>query len=164
MTNQQGSQKSDYLFFYRPPHPFSNFHPSEFVVDGILFRTAESYIMWRKATEFGDHASAEAILQAKTPAECKKLGRRVKHFDDRKWTEVREQVAFDAVWHKFRDNPKLRDFLLNTGDLILVEASPSDRIWGIGYSEEEAWDNRHQWGENIIGQALMQVRGQLRNE
>ncbi|MFC6592017.1 NADAR family protein [Deinococcus lacus] len=92
------------------------------------------------------------------------MGRRVRGFDDAKWAEVREQVAFDAVWHKFRGNGKLRDFLLETGDLILVEASPTDRIWGIGYSESDAWDHRHQWGENLLGKALMQVREQLRKE
>lgn len=157
-------QSTDFLFFYRTAHPFSNFHPSTFVVDGRAFETAEQYIMWRKATEFGDHASAEAILQAKTPAECKKLGRRVKGFDDPHWAQLREQVAFDAVWHKFRNNRKLRDVLLETGDLILVEASPSDRIWGIGYSEQHAWEHRHQWGLNILGQALMRVRERLRQE
>lgn len=155
---------SDYLFFYRMAHPFSNFHPSCFVVEGQLFQTAEQYIMWRKAYEFGDTQSAEAILKAHTPAECKKLGRRVKNFDEAQWAGVREQVAFDAVLHKFRDNRKLREFLLDTNDLILVEASPSDRIWGIGYSEQDAWDYRYQWGENLLGKALMRVREQLKNE
>lgn len=158
------THKTDYLFFYRTAHPFSNFHPSKFVVDGHLFHWAEAYIMWRKATEFHDPESAEAILQAESPAACKRLGRRVKGFNDEQWQEVREQVAFDAVWHKFRDNEKLRTFLLDTEELILIEAAPNDRIWGIGYSEQDAWPNRHQWGNNLLGKALMQVRERLRNE
>lgn len=157
------TQTTDHLFFYRACHPFSNFHPSPFVVGGQLFQTAEQYIMWRKAGEFNDLESAEAILQAKTPAECKELGRRVKGFDETHWAQVREQVAFEAMWHKFRGNQKLRDFLLNTGDLILVEASPSDRIWGIGFSEQDAREHRDQWGLNILGWALMQTREQLRS-
>lgn len=130
--------RQDYLFFYRTAHPFSNFHPAKFVVQGQLFDTAEQYIMWRKALEFGDEESARAILAARTPAECKKLGRRVQGFDDAQWAKVRAGVAFDAVWHKFHGNGKLREFLLGTGNKILVEASPSDRIWGIGYAEQDA--------------------------
>ena len=159
MTNE-----TEYLFFYRTAHPFSNFHPSKFVVDGQLFQTAEQYIMWRKALEFGDQDSAKRILEARTPAECKKLGRRVKDFDEEQWAMVRDQVAFDTVWHKFVHNQKLRDFLLDTGTKALVEASPSDRIWGIGYAEQDALDYRWQWGENLLGKALMQVRERLRHD
>lgn len=152
----------EYLFFYKTAHPFSNFHPSKFVVQGQLFHWAEQYIMYRKALEFGDHASAKRILEAKTPAECKTLGRRVKGFDEERWAEVREQVAFDAVWHKFASHRKLREFLLNTAEQVLVEASPSDRIWGIGYAEQDALDYRFQWGENLLGKTLMLVREKLR--
>lgn len=156
------TDKTEYLFFYRTAHPFSNFHPSKFVVDGRLFHWAEQYIMYRKATEFGDQDTAQLILEAYTPAECKKLGRQVKRFDKTHWAKVREQVAFDAVWHKFNNNAKLRDFLLETADKVIVEASPSDRIWGIGYAEQDALGYRFQWGQNLLGQALMQVREKLR--
>lgn len=157
-------QQENILFFYRTAHPFSNFHPSKFVVDGKVFQWAEQYIMCRKALEFDDLDSVQRILEARSPDECKRLGRRLKGFDEQRWAEVREQVAFDAVLHKFRGNRKLREFLLNTGGALLVEASPSDRIWGIGFSELDALDYRHQWGLNILGQALMQVREQLRQE
>lgn len=158
------TQKTEYLFFYRTAHPFSNFHPSPFSVSGRQFHTAEQYIMHRKAEEFGDHASAEAILQARTPAKCKALGRRVQGFSESHWAQVRGQLAFDAAWHKFRSSRRLREFLLDTGELILFEAAPNNRIWGIGYSEQDAWEHRHQWGENLLGQALMQVRERLRDE
>ena len=65
---------------------------------------------------------------------------------------------------KFSQNQNFKDFLLSTGDKILVEASPYDRIWGIGMLET---DNRAEnpllWnGENLLGFALMEVRDQLR--
>ena len=89
--------ENQYLFFYRTAHPFSNFHPSPFSVDGQLFHSAEQYIMYRKALEFDDQDTGRRILDARTPGECKTLGRQVRGFDEQRWTEVREQIAFDAV-------------------------------------------------------------------
>ncbi|ULH14695.1 NADAR family protein [Deinococcus sp. KNUC1210] len=154
---------ADTLFFYRASHPFSNFYPSKFVVDGLLFHWAEQSIMYRKALHFGDTASARKIMQAYSPAECKKLGRQVQGFDEAGWALVREQVAFDTVLHKFQHNRKLRAVLLQTGSALLVEAAPSDRIWGIGFSEQDALAYRFQWGENLLGKALMRVRDELRD-
>jgi len=152
------------LYFYRTAHPFSNFHPSVFTVDGQTFQTAEQYIMYRKAMTFGDEASAEQILAARDPGECKKFGRHVRPYDDAVWSAVRDDVAFDACFHKFAQNPPLRDVLLSTGDALLVEASPTDAIWGIGFSEQDAPAHRHQWGQNLLGLALMRVRNALREE
>ena len=154
--------QDDIVFFYRTAHPFSNFHPSVFVVEGVTYRWAEQYIMHRKALQFGDHDTAEAILHAKNPGECKQLGRRVRPFDDAVWASVREDVAFDACLHKFEQNEKLGAFLLATGNALLVEASPTDRIWGIGFSEDDALLHRSQWGENLLGLALMRVRSALK--
>ena len=151
-------------FFYRTAHPFSNFHPSVFVADGHTFHTAEQYIMHRKATFFGDEGTARRILQARHPGECKRFGRRVKPYDDHAWASVREQVAFDACLLKFTQHARLRAFLLGTGDALLVEASPTDAIWGIGFGEHDALAHRHAWGLNLLGAALMRVRAALRAE
>ncbi|GGK24406.1 hypothetical protein GCM10008955_17490 [Deinococcus malanensis] len=153
---------ADPIYFYRTAHPFSNFHPSVFSVDGQTFHTAEQYIMYRKALTFGDQASAERILAARDPGECKKLGRRVQPYDDAVWSGMREGVAFDACLHKFSQIPHLRGVLLATGDALLVEASPTDAIWGIGFSEQDAPTHPHQWGQNLLGLALMRVRDALR--
>ena len=153
---------AEILFFYRASHPFSNFYPSKFVVDGLPFHWAEQYIMYRKALHFDDSDSAEKVMQAFSPADCKKLGRQVRGFDEASWARVREQVAFDTVLHKFQNNRKLRDVLLQTGSALLVEAAPADRIWGIGYSEQDAMAYRFQWGENLLGLSLMRVRDVLR--
>ena len=155
-------QQSDYLFFYRAAHPFSNFHPAKFVVDGQVYHCAEQYLMYRKALHFGDAHAAQQILQARTPSECKRWGRRVKGFDEAGWAQVRADTAYDTLWHKFSRNSKMQAALLNSGDKILVEAAPSDRIWGIGFGEQDAWEHRHQWGENLLGETLMRVRAALR--
>lgn len=153
---------SEPVYFYRTAHPFSNFHPSVFTVDGRTFHTAEQYIMYRKALTFGDQASAERILAAGSPGECKRLGRHVRPYDDAVWAGVREEVAFDACWHKFSQHARLAEGLLATGEALLVEASPSDAIWGVGFSEQDAPAHRHQWGQNLLGHALMRVREALR--
>jgi ribA/ribD-fused uncharacterized protein len=54
--------------------------------------------------------------------------------------------------------------LLATGEREIVEASPQDRIWGVGFKESEAERNRYRWGENLLGRVLMDVRGRLREE
>jgi len=152
------------IFFYNASHPFSNFHPSKFEVDGHLFHWAEQYIMYRKAIQFGDDEALRRVLEARSPAECKRVGRQVRGFTEEIWATVREQVAFDAVLSKFQRNRKLTGVLLSTGNALLVEASPSDRVWGIGFSELEALDYRHQWGQNLLGQALMDVRARLETQ
>lgn len=156
------SDDTDIVFFYRTAHPFSNFHPSVFVAGGLTFRWAEQYIMHRKALAFGDLDTAERVLAARDPAECKKLGRAVRPYDDAVWARVRETVAFEACLHKFAQNPKLREALLATGDALIVEAAPSDAIWGIGFSEQDALAHRHAWGQNLLGLALMRAREALR--
>lgn len=155
---------ADILFFYRASHPFSNFFPSKFVVDGVLFHWAEQYIMYRKALHFGDSESAQKILKAFSPAECKKLGRQVRGFEESSWARVRQQVAFDTILFKFQNNRKLREVLLQTGSALLVEAAPADRIWGIGFSEQDALAYRFQWGENLLGVSLMRVHDMLRTQ
>lgn len=152
----------DTVYFSRTAHPFSNFHPSVFTADGVTYRWAEGYLMARKARLFGDEERLAAILAARTPAECKALGRRVTPYDDEVWTRERYSVALDMLRLKFGQNAGLRAALLDTGDAPLVEASPTDRIWGIGFSEEEAEANRHAWGSNLLGRALMEVRAELK--
>lgn len=69
--------------------------------------------------------------------------------------------------HKFtvsEDAATLKRWLLATEERELVEASPMDRIWGVGFAEKNAGANRHRWGQNLLGKALMVVRTRLREE
>jgi ribA/ribD-fused uncharacterized protein len=150
------------LYFYATAHPFSNFHPSTFTEHGLTYRWAEQYLMARKATLFGDETRLAQILAAQTPAECKSLGRQVSPYDNAVWERERYGVALDMLRLKFTQSEKLREFLLATGDAELVEAAANDRLWGVGFAEQHAEANRAQWGENLLGKALMDVRAELR--
>ena len=111
-----------------------------------------------------DSSTAEKILVAATPGEAKALVRQVKNFDSKKWTAMVEQVAEDAMWAKFSQVKECREALLGTGEKVLAEASPVDRIWGIGFAGDEAEGREEEWGRNVAGQALMKVRERLREE
>ena len=144
----------------------SQWWPAEFTVDGVSFRSAEHYMMWRKALLFGDQASAERIVAAGHPRDAKILGRGVTNFDEQTWVENRFEVVTNASRHKFGQNPVLRDWLVGTGDRVLVEASPTDRVWGIGLAatDERATDPARWRGLNLLGFALMRARFEWQSE
>lgn len=141
----------------------SQWWPAPFTVDGVRFRTAEHYMMWRKAVMFGDSDIASQIVAASHPRQAKMLGRRVRGFDEQSWVDRRFDVVVDASIAKFGQDPVLRDFLTGTGSRVLVEASPTDRIWGIGLAatDDRAADPARWNGLNLLGFALMRAREQL---
>jgi ribA/ribD-fused uncharacterized protein len=164
--------QAKFLFFWghTPSGPdvlgaecLSQWYPAPFTVDDMRYATAEHFMMASKARLFGDEASARAILAAETPAEAKKLGRTVAGFDDEAWTASRSDVVFRASIAKFSQGQALRAFLVGTGDRVLVEASPTDRIWGIGLAAADAHarDPRKWNGLNLLGFALMKARAEL---
>jgi ribA/ribD-fused uncharacterized protein len=145
---------------------FSQWWSSSFEIDGVNYLTAEHYMMAEKARLFGDNAACEKILSAPHPDAAKKFGREVKGFDEEIWSKHRFEIVFQGNKAKFGQNDELKEFLLNTKDRILVEASPYDRIWGIGLAEEDAEaTNPENWkGLNLLGFALMKVRAELNRE
>jgi len=142
---------------------FSQWWESEFEHDDLHFKTAEHWMMYKKAELFEDMAIAKRILEVRTPAEAKKLGRQVKNFDETTWLAHREDIVMQGNLLKFRQHPDLQDFLLKTGTRVLVEASPVDNIWGIGLAKDaENIQNPDTWrGLNLLGFALMEVRDLL---
>ena len=122
--------------------------------------------MYHKAVVFNDKEIADKIMLEPEPEKQKALGRKVKGFDNRKWNAKREQIVEDGNWWKYTQSKEgdLRKMLLKTDDRLLVEASPYDRIWGVGYGAANAEDNRENWGENLLGKALMRVRDRLHAE
>jgi ribA/ribD-fused uncharacterized protein len=142
----------------------SQWFEAGFEVDGQHYATAEHCMMAGKARLFGDEAAHAAIVRCRTPGEAKKLGRGIQGFDDARWEQARFGIVVQANLAKFSQNPALAGYLLSTGDRVLVEASPVDAIWGIGLAADDARaTDPAQWrGLNLLGFALMQVRGQLR--
>ena len=122
--------------------------------------------MYNKAIVFDDQEVADKIALEPEPGKQKALGRKVKGFDNKIWNAKREKIVEDGNWWKFTQSKEgdLRKMLLETGDRLLVEASPYDRIWGVGYGVVNAEANRGKWGENLLGKALMRVRVRLQAE
>ncbi|MEU2289073.1 NADAR family protein [Streptomyces sp. NPDC013178] len=142
----------------------SQWWPSPFVVDGITYATAEHWMMAGKARLFGDAEAEKRALAAEHPSQAKKAGRLVRDFDEATWERERFRIVVEGSVHKFTAHPELRTFLLNTGERILVEASPVDRVWGIGLAaDDEAASDPERWrGPNLLGFALMEARDRLR--
>jgi hypothetical protein len=154
--------KEEYLLFWRGP--FSQWFKSPMTIDGIQFNTCEQYMMYRKAMLFKDKETAAKIMRTDDPKIQKQLGREVKHFDAIVWDRHKEEVVYTGNLNKFQQNEKLRNILFDTGDKILVEASPYDRIWGIGLSEDDpdALDKTKWLGQNLLGYAVTKVKETLR--
>nr|WP_244255601.1 NADAR family protein [Micromonospora tulbaghiae] len=141
----------------------SQWWPGPFTVDGRKFATAEHWMMWHKATLFGDHAVAERVLAAGHPHRAKALGRQVRDFDEATWVARRYEIVVAGSVAKFSQHEALRGFLLGTGDRVLVEASPTDRVWGIGLTADDprAADPATWRGDNLLGFALLEARATL---
>ncbi|MBC2867642.1 NADAR family protein [Streptomyces mexicanus] len=142
----------------------SQWWPAPFTVDGVTYATAEHWMMAGKARLFGDAEAERQVLAAGHPAEAKKAGRLVRGFDEETWARERYGIVIEGSVHKFAAHPELREFLLNTGEKVLVEASPVDRVWGIGLAaDDEAATDPERWkGPNLLGFALMEARERLR--
>lgn len=152
-------KKTDkYYFFWNGP--FSQWYKSEFTVDGITFVTAEQYMMYEKAKLFNDDEIAELILKTDNPSDQKILGRSVKNFDKDIWEKHAKDIVTKGNIAKFSQNEDLLSFMKTTKDLILVEASPYDRIWGIGLGEDDPdIEDESKWqGTNWLGECLMRAR------
>ncbi len=142
----------------------SQWYPCQFEVGGVSYHTAEQYMMAQKAKLFGDMEIYEMILEAEDPKTFKSLGRKVKGFDKVLWDEHKDEIVIEGNFAKFSQNRDLGEYLLNTGDSILVEASPRDLIWGVGLGKENPriQDPASWRGQNHLGFALMEVRDRLK--
>ena len=128
----------------------------------VTFPSAEHWMMVQKALLFKDAEKAREILEVPDDmGAVKALGREVKNFDEAQWVSARRRIVLEGNLHKFRQNEELKAKLLATGTKRIVEASPRDRIWGIGYGEKNALKNRERWGLNLLGLALEETRSLL---
>lgn len=144
----------------------SQWYSCRFSVDGVIYNTAEQYMMAQKALLFGDSEIYQEIMNASHPKQFKDLGRKISGFDDDIWNQQKCDIVVKGNTAKFSQNQELKAFLLNTKNRILVEASPYDKIWGIGLSADDILcENPLCWkGENLLGFCLMEVRDLLRKE
>ena len=139
---------------------FSQWFSSPFEVEDHKFPTAEHYMMYRKAKLFGDSVAMNQVLESIDPGKVKAIGRTVEGFDQAIWEEHRMEIAVSGNVAKFSSRAELKEFLLGIGKRVLVEASPVDKIWGIGLEEKSPLSSDpYKWkGTNLLGFALMETR------
>lgn len=176
------------IFFFSEKDPkngwMSNWFPATFkgTSSGWEYNSSEQYMMSTKARLMNDFDSQKAIMAVKqnvfTPAQqfdwesihqaqkkIKDLGRAVKNFDAALWDANKIQVVRQGLMYKFLQNDVLLQMLMSTGNDYLIEASPYDRVWGIGLSEKQARVTPiEQWGQNLLGNLLMEVRNVIRTK
>lgn len=161
-----GKITNTHVYFYGGV--FSNWYPCKFTIPAsinipsnkIKVNCAEQAMMYYKAVYFNDIETAMEILDAKHPKAQKKLGRQVKNYNDDMWAKARYDLVVKILKCKFEQNKELRTILMMTGNRTLVEASPYDKIWGVGLGlDDYAIGNEQLWkGQNLLGKALMEVR------
>lgn len=172
LEKYQQEEQIKFLFFWghRPTRDgsisascFSQWWPADFVVNDITYKTAEHWMMAGKARLFNDEVVFGKIIKCTEPGEAKKLGREISNFDPATWDEHKFNIVVEGNVFKFSQHQPLQDFLLNTQNRVLVEASPVDSIWGNGMAADHPdISNPLKWkGQNLLGYALMEVRDKL---
>jgi len=154
--------ENKFVFFYGGP--FSQWYQSKFTIDNVEYNCAEQYMMAMKAKTFNDEEAFYKIMKSHNPFTQKATGRKVKNFSVKEWSKVSRDFVYKANMAKF-SIPHLKDFILDTGDKEIVEASPTDAIWGIGLdaNDPDIFDKSKWRGLNWLGEVLMKVRKDLRD-
>lgn len=202
--------RENFTFFWHSPSPFSQWHPSKFVVKDINFISGEQFMMYCKAKLFKDEEIAEQILELSNSynnltssaggiidsmpnniatefalghisksdilndkdkkyewdliqKEIKKLGRKVKNYDENTWNQHKRSYVAKGNYEKFTQNPELKQSLLNTVNTIMVEANPFDKIWACALKEHDPnATSPSKWkGQNLLGKILTNLREKL---
>ena len=142
----------------------SQWYKSDFIIDDVKYCCMEQYMMAEKAKLFNDSETLNLIMDEIDQKTIKDLGRMVKNFNSNLWDENKYNIVLKGNFAKFSQNNNLKDFLLSTNDSIIVEASPYDKVWGIGMKQDDKniLDVSKWKGKNLLGFALMEVRDMLR--
>ena len=165
-------QSIEFVFFWRPTPSadgkisescLSQWWGCRFEVDGVEYCCAEQFMMAEKARLFDDGEMLTKIMESVNPKEMKAYGRKVRGFEKDVWEDACYGIVKRGNVAKFSQNPELWEYLKGTQKRILVEASPMDRIWGIGMGKTNPdAQNPLKWkGSNLLGFALTEVREQL---
>lgn len=170
MSNYKVRTTETHVYFLTGP--FSQWHPSEFVASlpnggrPRRFSHAEQYMMAGKADLFGDYDTLEKIMDAGHPRDQKELGRQVKNFDQKVWGENAREIVLQGNMAKFSQDSDLREYMLATGDRILVEGAWYDPVWGVAlaWDDPKILDEANWQGTNWLGQSLMKVRQELNSQ
>jgi len=149
----------EYKFFWKSK--LSNWSIANFRVDHMVFNCGEQYMMYQKAMLFGDHKTASEVLSEKEPRNHKALGRKVENFNAKIWDQEKYELVKKGLKERFSQVQDVKELLLKNKGKIFVEASPFDRIWGIGFDEKDALENIEDWGENLLGKILTELSQEI---
>ena len=149
-----------HVYFYQNT-PLSNWWVSEPAIpyDNHTFTSTESLFMYLKAKVFRDDVMAERIANAHYD-DAKKLGRLIQNFSDEVWERERENAMYIAIKAKLAIDEVFRDTLLSEEykGKTFVEASPTDKVWGIRRSISDAYQGKEWRGLNLLGKLLTELR------
>jgi ribA/ribD-fused uncharacterized protein len=164
MRSQHWERETDtHIFFWGGI--FSQWYSCSFIdPKDVEYTSTEQYMMAKKCLAHGDYKGVTDVMECDDPREQKAIGRRISNYSDEIWNPKRYQVVVDGNFYKFTQDPRLKELLISTGNKIIVEASPYDKVWGIGLGtndnrvlNESLWD-----GQNLLGKAIMDVRELLK--
>jgi len=153
-----------YTFFWKDK--IAQWNMQSFIdEDGVIYNCAEQYMMAKKALLFNDFGSFVKIMGSTSPSEQQKIGRIVNNYNQVIWDNKKEDIVYNGNILKFTQNENLFDILVSTQNSILVEASPYDKVWGVGLAaDNQLILNEKNWrGLNLLGKALMKVREDLKS-
>jgi len=144
----------------------SNWFAADFEVDGVNYTSAEQHMMAEKSRHFNDPLNEANVMATNNCREQKAFGRAIPNFDVDEWKDVCVDKCYPGIKAKFEQNESLKQMLLATGNKHIAEASPHDRIWGIGLAPHDlrAHDMANWDGANLLGEILMLVRQELRDK
>lgn len=133
----------------------SNFYPVTVSFEGERYAAVEDAFQAAKTL---DPKERMLIQLCQTPADARKCGRKVTLRPD--WNAVKVNIMLELLRQKF-SNPSLRELLLTTGDAELVEGNQHhDNFWGNCTCKRCT----EIVGKNQLGELLMQVRSELRQD
>ncbi|WBF04145.1 hypothetical protein VL14_ORF200 [Staphylococcus phage vB_SauM_VL14] len=153
-------ETKEYIMFWGKEDIYSNFYPITFKHRGRIFNNSEQAFMWRKAQYFKDWQIAGEILNAKNPNHAKSLGRKVRNFNEEQWNKIRYDIMVEVVKDKFMTTHLKREILDTDLRKDFVEASPYDKIWGVGLkaNDPKILDESNWKGQNLLGKVMEDVR------
>ena len=155
------SNFSNHPFYYKIPEDCGIHSGKTYII-----QFSEKAIMLCKASLMGDNKTFRKIVGAANPTIAKRLGRQVTPFNEELWQKNVCRIAKDVIICKFTSSIGLEKKLLETDNYLLAEATPRDKIWGIGISKNDTNINYPcKWkGSNILGWALMEARYFIKNK
>jgi ribA/ribD-fused uncharacterized protein len=145
---------------------FSNWYKCNIQDEDIKYISSEQYIMHHKALLFNDSKVAKQIMESSDNRTIKAFGRKVSNFNQKIWDENKERIAITGLLLKFSQNSALKEKLLDTKNDYLVEASKTDKIWGVGIalSDPDIYYKSKWNGTNLLGKCLMKVRCMINHQ